>query len=171
MSSVSAQRPRIHNGANGIVRLSDGALLIAHSSGRALYKLARGVLRQVTADQPIGAPDGLLVSKDGSLHAIDNTRANRVISLRTTDAWTTATLTAAQAWPDPAPTTMAVDGAASTSSAAASISSPKEATNSGCAGSSRSDQSDASHVVSRQSADQLPVGHSELRPAAGARRG
>jgi sugar lactone lactonase YvrE len=95
------------NGANGIARLADGTLLIAHSSGRALYKLASGTLNQVTVDQPIGAPDGLLLNKDGSMHAIDNTAANRVITLRTTDAWATATLAASHAWPDPAPTTMA----------------------------------------------------------------
>jgi sugar lactone lactonase YvrE len=95
------------NGANGIVRLPNSDLLIAHSSGRALYKLARGVLAPVTVDQPIGAPDGLLLNPDGSLNAIDNTAANRVITLHTKDNWTSATLATATPWLDPAPTTMA----------------------------------------------------------------
>ncbi|HEU5470923.1 MAG TPA: hypothetical protein VFV67_09750 [Actinophytocola sp.] len=95
------------NGANGIVRHPKGFLLIAHSSGRALYKLAGSDLTQVVIGEPIGAPDGLLLDGRGTLHAIDNTAANRVITLRSTDDWTTAALTASRAWPEPAPTTMA----------------------------------------------------------------
>ena len=95
------------NGANGIVLHPKGFLLVAHSSGRALYKLADGQLTQVTVEAPIGAPDGLLLDRDGTLHAVDNTAANRVVTLRSTDDWTTASLTMSQAWPDPAPTTMA----------------------------------------------------------------
>lgn len=94
------------NGANGIVRHRDGFLLIAHSSGRALFKLADRQLTQVTVDQPIGAPDGLLFGRSGALHAIDNTADNRVITLASTDDWATAHLTKSQPWPDPAPTTM-----------------------------------------------------------------
>lgn len=95
------------NGANGIVLHPKGFLLIAHSSGRALYKLAAGQLTQVAIAEAIGAPDGLLLEGDGRLHAIDNTAANRVLTLRSTDNWTTARLVASQPWPDPAPTTMA----------------------------------------------------------------
>jgi len=95
------------NGANGIVAHPDGFLLVAHSSGRALYKLAGDELTQVTVDQPIGAPDGLLLDPDGALHAIDNTAANRVVTLRSTDGWATAGLAESVSWPDPAPTTMA----------------------------------------------------------------
>lgn len=95
------------NGANGIVLHRDGFLLIAHSSGRALYRLDGQQLTQVTIEAAIGAPDGLLFDRDGSLHAIDNTSANRVITLRSTDDWSTATLVASRAWPVPAPTTMA----------------------------------------------------------------
>ncbi|MFB9905005.1 hypothetical protein [Allokutzneria oryzae] len=95
------------NGANGIVLHPKGYLLIAHSSGRALYKLDGTALSRVTVDQAIGAPDGLLLDHDGALHAIDNTSANRVITLASKDDWATATLTASQAWSDPAPTTMA----------------------------------------------------------------
>ena len=95
------------NGANGIALHPKGYLLIAHSSGRALYKLAGTVLTPVTVDQPIGAPDGLLLDRDGSLHAIDNTAANRVITLSSKDDWASATLAASRPWTDPAPTTMA----------------------------------------------------------------
>lgn len=94
------------NGANGIVRLPTGDLLVAHSSGRALYKLSGTTLTQVTTNEPIGALDGLLLDRGGLL-GIDNTAANRVITLRSTDGWTTATVAASQAWPDRAPTTMA----------------------------------------------------------------
>jgi sugar lactone lactonase YvrE len=94
------------NGANGIVLHPRGFLLIAHSSGHALYKLAGRQLTQVTVDQEIGAPDGLLLDSNGALHAIDNTAANRVVTLDSPDDWTTARVTG-QPWPDPAPTTMA----------------------------------------------------------------
>lgn len=95
------------NGANGIVRHPKGFLLIAHSSGRAVYKLAGATLTQVAIADPIGAPDGLLLDRPGTLHAVDNTAANRVVTLDSTDDWATAHLTASQPWPDPAPTTMA----------------------------------------------------------------
>lgn len=94
------------NGANGIALHPDGYLLIAHSSGRALYKLAGGELTQVTVDQPIGAPDGLLLDRSGALHAVDNTADNRVVTLGSADGWTTASRTSSQPWADPAPTTM-----------------------------------------------------------------
>jgi sugar lactone lactonase YvrE len=94
------------NGANGIVLHPKGFLLIAHSSGRALFKLAGGRLTPVTVDQPIGAPDGLLLDESGALRAVDNTADNRVVTLDSTDEWATAKLTASQSWPDPAPTTM-----------------------------------------------------------------
>jgi sugar lactone lactonase YvrE len=95
------------NGANGIVLHRKGFLLIAHSSGRALFKLAGGQLTQVAVDQPIGAPDGLLLDRSGALHAVDNTADNRVVTLDSADDWATARLTGSQPWPDPAPTTMA----------------------------------------------------------------
>ena len=95
------------NGANGIVLHPGGFLLIAHSSGHALYRLAGDRLTQVRVDQEIGAPDGLLLDRNGTLHTVDNTAANRVVTLASTDNWTTAHLTATQPWPDPAPTTMA----------------------------------------------------------------
>lgn len=94
------------NGSNGIVRTPRGDLLIAHSSGRALYKLSGTELTQVTVDQPIGALDGLLLQK-GALIGIDNTAANRILTLRSTDNWTTAKVEASVPWPDRAPTTMA----------------------------------------------------------------
>jgi hypothetical protein len=72
-----------------------------------LYKLAGGRLTQVTTDKEIGAPDGLLLDRDGALHAVDNTAANRVVTLRSTDDWSTARVAASQPWADPAPTTMA----------------------------------------------------------------
>lgn len=95
------------NGANGIVLHPGGYLLIAHSSGKALYKLEGGTLTQVRIAQPIGAPDGLLLNEDGTVNAIDNTAANRVIGLSTMDNWATASVGPDVAWPDPAPTTMA----------------------------------------------------------------
>lgn len=98
------------NGANGIVLHHKGFLLIAHSSGRALFKLAGGRLTQVTVDAPIGAPDGLLLDRSGALHAVDNTADNRVVTLDSADDWTTARLSSSQPWPDPAPTTMARGG-------------------------------------------------------------
>lgn len=94
------------NGANGIVLHPEGFLLVAHSSGHALYKLADERLTQVAVDQEVGAPDGLLLDSSGALHAVDNTVANRVITLDSPDDWTTARLVDSQPWPDPAPTTM-----------------------------------------------------------------
>jgi len=95
------------NGVNGIVLHPKGFLLIAHSSGHALYKLAHGTLTEVAIGQDIGAPDGLLLDRDGTLRAVDNTAANRVVTLRSADNWATAEVTASLPWPDPAPTTMA----------------------------------------------------------------
>jgi sugar lactone lactonase YvrE len=95
------------NGANGIVLHPKGFLLIAQSSAHALYKLAHGRLSPVAVGADIGAPDGLLLDRDGTLHAVDNTAANRVVTLRSPDDWATASITASQPWPDPAPTTMA----------------------------------------------------------------
>lgn len=94
------------NGANGIVWHPGGFFLIAQSSARALYKLTGTSLTQVTVDQPIGAPDGLLLRGHNTLEAVDNTAANRVVTLRSKDNWSTASLTESQPWPDPAPTTM-----------------------------------------------------------------
>ena len=101
------------NGANGIVLHPGGFLLVAQSSGRALYKVPLSnptMIEQVGVDAPIGAPDGLLLDRSGGddgLLAIDNTAANRVIRLVSTDNWHTATLARNLPWPDPAPTTMA----------------------------------------------------------------
>jgi sugar lactone lactonase YvrE len=94
------------NGANGIVSHPDGLLLIAHSTRRALFKLAGDVLVEVRVDADIGMPDGLLLDVDGSLHAVDNSVGNRVLTLHSDDGWTTAHITASHPWPDPAPTTM-----------------------------------------------------------------
>ncbi|WP_132113807.1 gluconolaconase [Actinocrispum wychmicini] len=95
------------NGANGIVWHPRGFLLIAQSSARALYKLSGTNLTQVTVDQPIGAPDGLLLRGHNTLEAVDNTAANRVVTLQSKDNWSTAGVTVSRPWPDPAPTTMA----------------------------------------------------------------
>ena len=95
------------NGANGIVLHPQGFLLIAHSAGRALFRFADGQLTEVAVEADLGAPDGLLLAADDTLHAVDNTAANRVVTLHSADDWTTAQVVAAQAWPDPAPTTMA----------------------------------------------------------------
>jgi sugar lactone lactonase YvrE len=94
------------NGANGIVSHPGGFLLVAQSAGRALYKLAGGTLTRVAVDTDIGAPDGLLLDGDGALHAVDNSAANRVVTLRSGDGWATASVAASRPWPDPAPTTM-----------------------------------------------------------------
>lgn len=95
------------NGANGIVVHPDGFLLVAVSAGRALFRISGGVLRRVGIEEDLGAPDGLLLDPDGTLYAVDNTAANRVVALRSADGWATASLTATHPWPDPAPTTMA----------------------------------------------------------------
>ena len=101
------------NGANGIVLHPRGFLLAAQSSGRALYRVPLddpSMIEKVAIVDPIGAPDGLLLDrKDGQdgLLAIDNTRANRVLRLVSTDGWHTATVQVSNPWPDPAPTTMA----------------------------------------------------------------
>ncbi|MBV8933888.1 MAG: SMP-30/gluconolactonase/LRE family protein [Kutzneria sp.] len=98
------------NGANGIVWNPDGFLLVAQSSARALYRVAldgsRTVAR-VAVDAPIGAPDGLLLDGPSTIQEIDNTSANRVVTLDSTDHWRTATVANSLAWPDPAPTTIA----------------------------------------------------------------
>lgn len=98
------------NGANGIVLHPSGFLLVAQSSGRALYRVPLehpADLAQVTVNEPIGAPDGLLLEGRNGLLAIDNTRANRVLRLESMDGWHTATVRESMPWPDPAPTTMA----------------------------------------------------------------
>jgi sugar lactone lactonase YvrE len=97
------------NGANGIVLHPKGFLLVAQSSGRALYRvsLATAAVEQVTVSEPIGAPDGLLLDGRDGLLAIDNTRANRLLRLVSTDDWRTATVGLSLPWPDPVPTTMA----------------------------------------------------------------
>ena len=98
------------NGANGIVLHPAGFLLVAQSSGRALYRVPLNdptMIEQVMVNEPIGAPDGLLLDGRDGLLAIDNTRANRVLRLVSTDGWHTATVQTSLPWPDPAPTTMA----------------------------------------------------------------
>jgi sugar lactone lactonase YvrE len=97
------------NGANGIVLHPKGFLLVAQSSGRALYRisLSSASVEQVSVEEPIGAPDGLLLDGRDGLLAIDNTSANRLLRLVSTDGWHTAAVTLSQPWPDPAPTTMA----------------------------------------------------------------
>lgn len=96
------------NGANGIVLHPSGFLLVAQSTDRALYTLAaEGTLARVAVDTDIGAPDGLLLDADGALHAVDNSAANRVVTLRSADDWTTASVVASHPWPDPAPTAIA----------------------------------------------------------------
>jgi sugar lactone lactonase YvrE len=94
------------NGANGIVWHPTGFLLIAHTSQRALYKLAGGVLTRVEVAEELGRPDGLLLDEDGALHAAENTTADRVVTLRSADDWVTASVVVARPWQDPAPTTM-----------------------------------------------------------------
>lgn len=98
------------NGANGIVLAPRGVLLVANSSGRALYRIPLHdptKLEQVQVNAPIGAGDGLLLEHPGALRLIDNTSANRLVRLVSTDGWRTATVRESQPWPDPAPTTMA----------------------------------------------------------------
>ncbi|RSM90442.1 gluconolaconase [Kibdelosporangium aridum] len=98
------------NGANGIVWHPGGFLLVAHSAGRSLWRIPLrdpANLAQVTVTEPIGALDGLLLTGATTLDGIDNTRANRVLRLSSTDGWRTATVRESLPWPDPAPTTMA----------------------------------------------------------------
>jgi sugar lactone lactonase YvrE len=97
------------NGANGIVWHPNGFLLVAQSSGRALYRVAPHPpsVERVAVDAPVGAPDGLLLDGRDGLLAIDNTSANRVLRLVSPDGWHTAAVTLSRPWPDPAPTTMA----------------------------------------------------------------
>jgi sugar lactone lactonase YvrE len=98
------------NGANGIVLHPRGFLLVAQSSARMLYRVPLdnpAAIEPVTVNEPIGAPDGLLLDGPNGLLAIDNTRANRLLRLVSTDSWRTATVRVSQPWPDPAPTTMA----------------------------------------------------------------
>lgn len=98
------------NGANGIVWHPRGLLLVAQSSARMLFRVPLhnpAALDAVTVNEPIGAPDGLLLAGADGLDAIDNTRANRVVRLDSADGWRTATVRSSLPWPDPAPTTMA----------------------------------------------------------------
>ncbi|MCE7003487.1 SMP-30/gluconolactonase/LRE family protein [Kibdelosporangium philippinense] len=98
------------NGANGIVWHPSGFLLVAHSSGRSLWRIPLrdpANLAQVTVNEPIGALDGLLLTGANTLDGIDNTSANRLLRLNSKDGWRTATVSSTKAWPDPAPTTMA----------------------------------------------------------------
>ncbi|ONI89856.1 hypothetical protein ALI144C_03970 [Actinosynnema sp. ALI-1.44] len=99
------------NGANGIVLHPKEFLLVAHSSGRTLWRIPLHkpeTLAQVTTNESPGALDGLLLSNHNTLDGIDNTRTNtRLLRLTTTDDWKTATVKTQIPWPDPAPTTMA----------------------------------------------------------------
>ncbi|ALG09011.1 hypothetical protein [Kibdelosporangium phytohabitans] len=99
------------NGANGIVLHPRVFLLVAHSSGRTLWRIPLHEpenLTQVTTDEPIGALDGLLLNNPSTLDGIDNTRTStRLLRLTSTDDWRTATLKTQAPWADPAPTTMA----------------------------------------------------------------
>ncbi|MEU6083484.1 hypothetical protein [Streptomyces sp. NPDC047108] len=96
-------------GLNGIVLHPDGYLIAALSAEGALVKIPLDqpqTFRRVELSAPIGSPDGLLLSRTGTLYAIDNTSKNRVIELGSTNGWSSARELRSVPWPDPAPTTL-----------------------------------------------------------------
>ncbi|MFG2196795.1 SMP-30/gluconolactonase/LRE family protein [Streptomyces sp. NPDC048639] len=97
-------------GLNGVVLHPDGYLIGAMSAEGALVRIPLDQprkFRRVDLSAPIGSPDGLLLSRTGTLYAIDNTSKNRVIELGSTDGWSSTREVRSVPWPDPAPTTLA----------------------------------------------------------------
>ncbi|MEU0886008.1 hypothetical protein ABZ345_46155 [Lentzea sp. NPDC005914] len=93
-------------GLNGIAYL--GNKLVAALSGA--HKLAVIPLDKpqnvTTITAAIGAPDGLLALGRNRILLVDNTAANRVVEVRTTDRWRTVEIVRETKWPDKAPTTL-----------------------------------------------------------------
>ncbi|WHT16041.1 hypothetical protein N8J89_23215 [Crossiella sp. CA-258035] len=96
-------------GLNGIVHTPHG-LVGALSAKGSLVRIplwGPEKFQLVSVDAPIGKPDGLLVRPGNRMLAVDNTAANRVVELRSTDSWRSAVVTASTPWADKAPTTLA----------------------------------------------------------------
>ncbi|MEV6239616.1 hypothetical protein [Lentzea sp. NPDC051838] len=93
-------------GLNGIAYLGD-KLVAALSGARKLAVIPLANPRNVTTiSAAIGAPDGLLALGRTRLLLVDNTAANRVVEVRTTDNWQTVEVVNETKWPDKAPTTL-----------------------------------------------------------------
>jgi sugar lactone lactonase YvrE len=98
-------------GLNGIVWAGPGLLVAALSAGEALVRIPVATparFHTVGLDAPIGNPDGLAVTGHGELALVDNSAADRIVHLRSSDGWHTATLTASTPWVGHVPTTLAV---------------------------------------------------------------
>ena len=97
-------------GLNGIAWAGSGVLIGALSAAGALVRIpvaAPGRFTRIALDAPIGSPDGLAVTGRGSLALVDNSPANRIVTLASRDGWRTGRVTASIPWPGHVPTTLA----------------------------------------------------------------
>jgi sugar lactone lactonase YvrE len=98
-------------GLNGIAWAGHGTLLAALSAGGALVRIpvaTPGRFSTVTLDAPIGSPDGMAVTGPGTVAVVDNSAANRIVTLDSRDGWRTARLATSTSWESHVPTTLAV---------------------------------------------------------------
>lgn len=102
-------------GLNGIVWHPAGYLLaVRYMDGKLLrISLRDGGIREVHLDKPIIGGDGLALRPDGKLVVVTNDFGapggeNAVTILEPRGLWTSATVVKHEAWPIPAPTTVAV---------------------------------------------------------------
>jgi sugar lactone lactonase YvrE len=108
-----AGTPETGFGLNGIVWAGGGILVAAHSAGRALVRIPVGHpadFEFVRIDASIGNPDGLARTAPGEIALVDNSAANRIVRVRSADAWHTARLTSSTPWVGRVPTTLAATG-------------------------------------------------------------
>jgi sugar lactone lactonase YvrE len=105
-----AGSPSTGFGLNGIVWAGGGVLVAAVSAAGQLVRIPVAAPQRwqpVQLDAPIGSPDGLAVTGPGELALVDNTAANRIVQLRSSDGWRSAGTVASVPWPDHVPTTLA----------------------------------------------------------------
>lgn len=101
-------------GANGIVRHPDGYLLVINYTTGRLYRVDGGRLSEVWLASPLTGGDGLALRPDGTLVVVTNALAGvpgsaaAVHELRPVAGGRAAVPLSDRAWPDPAPTTVAV---------------------------------------------------------------
>lgn len=101
-------------GANGIV-WRDGRLVIGKYNDGTLWQVPvrkPAALAQVRLDRTLPGADGIAPRQDGSLVVVTNKLASAgidgVFSLRISGDWSRATVVCDRAWPDPAPTAVAI---------------------------------------------------------------
>jgi sugar lactone lactonase YvrE len=100
-------------GVNGIVARPDGSVVVGRYDTGRLFRIdRRGTVHDVELSPALPGADGLALTPDGALLVSTNTLgasgSDAVHVLRSADGWRSARETAARAWPDPAPTTLAL---------------------------------------------------------------